>query len=189
MASMASWYVCILPVCAISVPTVAVSFLWMSSEILSVFIFLSSLSQVASSGLTYNKLTNFNKPCTKWLEKSIWKVLFSLTHLSPPGESVVPATDFYKVKDNYKVKDKAQFLHGGCPELVRIQCRVSRKRYLNSKRIYEYERVSLYIPRKYHELIKPFLNQDFDVSVATEKDIIVITLTPQKTVQQVERSS
>jgi hypothetical protein len=60
---------------------------------------------------------------------------------------------------------------------------------LNSKRVYEYERVSLYIPRKYHELIKPFLNQDFDVSVAAEKDIIVITLTPQKTVQQVERSS
>jgi len=73
--------------------------------------------------------------------------------------------------------------------LVRIQCRVSRKRYLHSKRVYEYERVSLHIPRKYHELIKPFLNQDFDVSVATEKDIIVITLTPQKTVQQVERSS
>ena len=73
--------------------------------------------------------------------------------------------------------------------MVRIQCRVSRKRYLHSKRVYEYERVSLHIPRKYHELIKPFLNQDFDVSVATEKDIIVITLTPQKTVQQVERSS
>ena len=59
------------------------------------------------------------------------------------------------------------------------------KRYLNSKRVYEYERVSLHIPRKYHELIKPFLNQDFDVSAAAEKGIIVITLTPQKTVQQV----
>jgi len=50
--------------------------------------------------------------------------------------------------------------------------------------VYEYERVSLHIPRKCHELIRPFLNQDFDVSVAAEKDIIVITLTPQKTVQQ-----
>jgi hypothetical protein len=55
--------------------------------------------------------------------------------------------------------------------------------------VYEYERVSLYIPRKYHELIKPFLNQDFDVSVATEKDIIVITLTPQKTVKHAESPS
>jgi len=105
------------------------------------------------------------------------KVLFTLTHLSPLGESVVSAASFNKVED------KAQFLHGGHPELVRIQRRVSRKRYLNSKRVYEYERVSLHIPRKYHELIKPFLDQDFDVSVAAEKGCIVITLTPQKTVQ------
>ena len=115
--------------------------------------------------------------------KSILKALFTLTHLSPLGESVVSAADFYKVKD------KAQFLHGGCPELVRIQRRVSRKRYLNSKRVSGYERVSLHIPRKYYELIKPFLNQDFDVSVATEKDIIVITLIPQKPVQHVESLS
>jgi hypothetical protein len=73
--------------------------------------------------------------------------------------------------------------------LVRIQRRVSRKRYLNSKRIYEYERVSLHIPRKYHELIKPFLNQDLGVSVAAEKGSIVITLTPQKTVQRAESPS
>ena len=74
-------------------------------------------------------------------------------------------------------------------KLVRIQRRVSRKRYLNSKRVYEYERVSLHIPRRYHELIKPFLKQDFGVSVAAEKDIIVITLTPQKTVQHAESPS
>jgi len=104
--------------------------------------------------------------------KSIWKVLFTLTRLSPLGESVVPATDFYKVKD------KAQFLHGGSPELVRIQQRLSRKRYLNSKRVYEYERVSLNIPRKYHEIIKPFLEQDFDVNVTVENGSLVITLSP-----------
>jgi len=52
--------------------------------------------------------------------------------------------------------------------------------------VYEYERVSLHIPRKHHELIKPFLKQDFGVSVAAEKGCIVITLTPQKTVQHVE---
>jgi len=107
----------------------------------------------------------------------------TLTHLSPLDESVVPAADFYKVKDKW------QFLHGGSPELVRIQRRVSRKRYLNSKRVYEYERVSLHIPRKYHELVKPFLEQDFDVSVAAEKDIIIITLTPQKTVKHAESPS
>jgi hypothetical protein len=68
-------------------------------------------------------------------------------------------------------------------KLVRIQRRVSRKRYLNSKRVYEYERVSLNIPRKYHELLKPFLNQDFDVSIAVEKGYIAITLTPRKAFQ------
>ena len=73
--------------------------------------------------------------------------------------------------------------------MVKLQFRIAKKRYLNSKRVYEYERVSLHIPRKYHELIKPFLNQDFDVSVATEKDIIIITLTPQKAVQHVESPS
>jgi hypothetical protein len=75
-------------------------------------------------------------------------------------------------------------MKGASPSrLVRIQRRVSRKRYLNSKRTYEYERVSLHIPRKYHELIRPFLDQDFDVSIALEKDGIHITLTPQKQVQ------
>jgi hypothetical protein len=69
--------------------------------------------------------------------------------------------------------------------LVRIQRKVSRKRYLKSKRTYEYERVSLHIPRKYHELIRPFLNQDFDVSITIEKGLIHITLTPQQTVQPV----
>jgi len=73
--------------------------------------------------------------------------------------------------------------------LVRIQSRVSRKRYLHSKRTYEYERVSLHIPKKYHELIRPFLNQDFDVSVTAAKDIIIVTLTPQKPVQNVESPS
>jgi len=103
------------------------------------------------------------------------KVLFSLTHLSPLGESVVSAADFYKAKD------KAQFLHGGCPELVRIQRRVSRKRYLGSKYIYEYERISLPIPRKFHNKVKPFLKQDLDIDINIKGSYLVITLTPAKT--------
>ena len=103
------------------------------------------------------------------------KVLFTLTYLSPLGESVVSAVDFYKVKD------KAQFLHGGCPELVRIQCRVSRKRYLGSKQVYEYERMSLDIPRKFHSKVKPFLKQDLDMDVNMKGSCLVITLTPAKT--------
>ena len=101
------------------------------------------------------------------------KVIFTLTHLSPLGESVVSAVDFYKVKD------KAQFLHGGHPELVRVQCRVSSKRYLGSKYVYEYERLSLDIPRKFHSKVKPFLKQDLDVDVNIKGSYLVITLTPK----------
>jgi len=106
---------------------------------------------------------------------NIPKVLFTLTHLSPLGESVVSAADFYKVKD------KAQFLHGCHPELVRIQRRVSRKRYLGSKQVYEYERLSLDIPRKFHSKIKPFLKQDLNMNLSIKGSSLVITLTPAKT--------
>ncbi len=62
--------------------------------------------------------------------------------------------------------------------MVRIQCRVSRKRYLGSKRIYEYERMSLHIPRKFHNKVKPFLKQDLDMDVTIKGSSLVITLTP-----------
>ena len=112
--------------------------------------------------------------------KSILKVLFTLTHLSPLGESVVSAADFYKVKD------KAQFLHGGSPQLVRIQRRVSRKRYLGSKQVYEYERLSLDIPRKFHSKIKPFLKQDLNMNLSIKGSYLIITLTPAKTFRHAE---
>jgi hypothetical protein len=66
-------------------------------------------------------------------------------------------------------------------KLVRIQRRVSRKRYLNSKRVYEYERVSLHIPRKFHEIVKPFLKQDLNMDMSIKGSYLVITLTPAKT--------
>jgi len=62
--------------------------------------------------------------------------------------------------------------------MVRIQCRVSRKRYLRSKRIYEYERISLNIPRRFHNKIKPFLKQDLDMDISIKGSSLVITLTP-----------
>jgi hypothetical protein len=64
--------------------------------------------------------------------------------------------------------------------LVRFQRRFARKRYLNSKRVYEYERISLHVPKKFHEAIKPFLEEDLDLKVTVEKDSLVVTLTPLK---------
>ena len=62
--------------------------------------------------------------------------------------------------------------------MVRIQCTVSRKRYLGSKQVYEYERISLNIPRKFHSKVKPFLKHDLDMDVAAKGSSLVITLTP-----------
>ena len=73
-------------------------------------------------------------------------------------------------------------MKGDCSvKLVRNQRRVSRKRYLNSKRTYEYERMSVHVPRSYHEIIKPLLKQDFDMNVTVENGTLVITLSPAKT--------
>jgi len=62
--------------------------------------------------------------------------------------------------------------------MVRIQCRISRKRYLGSKQTYEYERMSLHIPSEFHNKVKPFLKQDLDMDVTTKGSSLVITLTP-----------
>jgi len=64
--------------------------------------------------------------------------------------------------------------------MVRIHCRVSRKRYLGSKRVYEYERISLPIPRRFHKTVKPFLKQDLDIEVTKKCSSLIITLTPAK---------
>jgi hypothetical protein len=73
-------------------------------------------------------------------------------------------------------------------DLVRIQSRVSRKHYLNTKRTYEYKRLSLDIPRKFHETIKPFLEKELEIEVKLENDIAVITLTPEKTFRHAENT-
>jgi hypothetical protein len=65
--------------------------------------------------------------------------------------------------------------------MVRLQKRLARKRYLNSKRVYEYERISLPIPKEFHEAIKPYLKEDLDLRVATEEGSLILILTPLKT--------
>jgi len=70
--------------------------------------------------------------------------------------------------------------------MVRFQMRLAKKRYLNSKRVYEYERISLHIPRKLHDAIKPYLKEDLDLKVATEKGSLILILTPAKTFRHAE---
>jgi CO dehydrogenase/acetyl-CoA synthase beta subunit len=67
--------------------------------------------------------------------------------------------------------------------MVRLQRRLARKRYLKSKRVYEYERISLHIPKEFHEEVKQFLEKDLNFKVTTENDCLTIVLTPVKTLR------
>jgi hypothetical protein len=72
--------------------------------------------------------------------------------------------------------------------MVRIQCRFSRKRYLENKQVYEYERMSLHIPRRFHKIVRPFLKQDLDMDVTIKGSSLVITLAPVKTFRHAENT-
>ena len=65
--------------------------------------------------------------------------------------------------------------------MVKIQRRLSRKRYLGSKYVYEYERFSLDIPRKYHDKVKSFLGRDLEMDLSVKGSYLVITLAVAKT--------
>jgi hypothetical protein len=67
--------------------------------------------------------------------------------------------------------------------MVRLQKRLARKRYLKSKRVYEYERILLNIPKKLHEATKPYLEEDLDLEITTEKGSLILVLTPVKTLR------
>jgi hypothetical protein len=61
--------------------------------------------------------------------------------------------------------------------MVKIQKRLVKKRYYG-KAEYQYPVYSLNVPKKYHELVLPFLNQDLNLEVRREEGVLVITLIP-----------
>jgi hypothetical protein len=72
--------------------------------------------------------------------------------------------------------------------LVKIQTRVSKRHYLKAKRTYEYGRMSLDIPKKFHEDLKPFLEKELNINVKLENDVAVISLCPVKTFRHAENT-
>ncbi len=72
--------------------------------------------------------------------------------------------------------------------MVKIQTRVSKRHYLRAKRIYEYGRMSLDIPKKFHEVFKPFLEKELNTEVKLENDVAVISLSPVKTFRHAENT-
>jgi hypothetical protein len=60
--------------------------------------------------------------------------------------------------------------------LVKIQRKTHKKQYLQGKGTYKYERLYLPIPKRFNELLKPFLNQTLNIEVKNEADGFTITL-------------
>ena len=80
----------------------------------------------------------------------------------------------------FKLRDVREVL-GVC--LMKILRRRSKKRYLEKKRVYAYERFSVNIPAKFGDAVEPFLNKDLDMAVKKEgDDTLVIVLVPRENV-------
>ena len=62
--------------------------------------------------------------------------------------------------------------------LTRICRRVSRTKYYG-KSSYEYVTLWLYLPKKFHETLKPHVNQELNISVKKRNGKIHITLAPK----------
>ena len=60
--------------------------------------------------------------------------------------------------------------------MVKLHNRIAKKRYLNSKRIYAYKRVSFDIPTRFHEAITSFFNLDLEIKLTVQNRKILITL-------------
>lgn len=59
---------------------------------------------------------------------------------------------------------------------MKFQVGTVRKRYMNKKRIYEYKRVSLNIPTRFHKTVEPFLDKQLQMKMIAKDNAITITL-------------
>ena len=65
---------------------------------------------------------------------------------------------------------------------IRIQRKVSKRRYLDGKRTYTYERLYIPIPKEFHDLVEPFLNKNLKVEVRPKNDGVEIICVPRENV-------
>jgi hypothetical protein len=56
----------------------------------------------------------------------------------------------------------------------------SKRKYKNNRIIYEYERISLVIPKKYHNLMKLFQGKQLSINVVKNGENLNITLSEDK---------
>ena len=62
--------------------------------------------------------------------------------------------------------------------MVRIQKRLVKKRYYG-KAMYQYPVYSFNIPKKFHELLQPFVDEDLQADVEHKSNTLIIRLTPK----------
>lgn len=62
--------------------------------------------------------------------------------------------------------------------MVKIQRRLAKKKYLDGKYTYEYERFYIEIPKKYHEHVKWLVGRDLKMEVEKLDGRLVIVLSP-----------
>jgi len=63
--------------------------------------------------------------------------------------------------------------------MVKIQKRLVKKRYYG-KAEYHYPVYSLTIPKEFHDILQPFLDEDLEANVEHKTNTLTITLTPTK---------
>jgi len=64
---------------------------------------------------------------------------------------------------------------------VKITRKVTKKRY-HGKRVYRYERLYLPIPKRFHGIIEPFLNNTLNIEVESKNGDLQIILHPRENV-------
>ena len=60
--------------------------------------------------------------------------------------------------------------------MVKFRFDKSKRRYMNDKKIYEYDRVTLVFPRKYHDLLKPLRGKQLSIQVIRKDKSLNILL-------------
>jgi len=63
--------------------------------------------------------------------------------------------------------------------MVKIQKRLVKKRYYG-KAEYQYPVYSLNIPKEFHDILQPFLDEDLQANVQHKTNTLTIILTPSK---------
>jgi hypothetical protein len=66
--------------------------------------------------------------------------------------------------------------------MVRLYTRMVKKRYLNQKRVYQYRYIAVPVPKKFHDVVQPFVGEDLAIAVAARPHQLTITLIPRNPV-------